>query len=438
MARLNKKDPLYTHEGAVAVKINAEKELRRSVLSCLLWENTFYESGESIADRITNLCSRVSPEIIANLAIEARHQHHLRHVPLLLLRSLVRYGNGKIVQDTIAQVISRPDELGEFVSIYWQDKNNKKIIPAQMKKGLARALSKFNEYSLQKYNGKDAAVKIKDVLFLSHAKPKDEEQDQLWKKLIAGTLQTPDTWETELSAGKDKKETFERLIREEKLGYFALLRNLRNMINADCDLKLVKNEILAKKRGADKILPFRYIAAARAAPQLEKELDHALCDTINSLPVLDGTTVVLVDVSDSMNDKLSGKSDLSRADAAAALASIINSEHLRVFSFSSNVVEVPARKGMAGVDAILKSQYHSSTRLGEAIDHVSKIDYDRLIVITDEQSHDRVKLQHKDRKNYMINVASYQNGVGYNDGWHHIDGFSENVIRWIIENEKEA
>ena len=95
----------------------------------------------------------------------------------------------------------------------------------------------------------------------------------------------PRHWEVELSAGKDKKETFERLIREKKLGYFALLRNLRNMVNAGCDLELVKAAIVARKGGAEKILPFRFVAAARAAPQLEPAIDTALCEGIASAPM---------------------------------------------------------------------------------------------------------------------------------------------------------
>jgi hypothetical protein len=38
----------------------------------------------------------------------------------------------------------------------------------------------------------------------------------------------------------------------------------------------------------------------------------------------------------------------------------------------------------------------------------------------------------------MVNVAPYQNGVGYNDGWIHVDGFAENVIRFIVESEALA
>jgi len=438
MARVNLRDPIIrisTAEGAPAVRITAEQQLRRSVLSCLLWENEFYEDGQTISDRITALCGQVSADVIASIAIEARHKQHLRHVPLLLLRNLAKKNipDSTLIQDTFERVISRADELSEFVALYWQDKTNKKMLPNQVKKGLAKAFRKFDAYALQKYN-RDVAVKLRDVLFLIHAKPKDEEQAALWKRLINNELATPDTWETQLSAGADKKATFERLITEGKLGYLATIRNLKNMVQAGCDLNIVKQAIVARGHGADRVLPFRFVAAARAAPQLERELDISLQTTIAALPELQGNTIVLVDVSGSMDMQLSAKSDLKKVDAAAALASLINSNSLRTFTFSNTVVEVPPRRGMSGVDVIQKSQIHSGTYLGMAIEQINRQSYDRLIVITDEQSHDRVP----DPKGiaYMINVASNKNGVGYHGNWTHLDGFSENVIRWIVEQEE--
>lgn len=423
--------PIYTAEGALAVKITPEQQLRRSVLACLLWEDTFYEDGQSVVDRIVEFAGKVKPEVVAALAIEARKQQHLRHAPLMLLKALIRHGNGSMVADAIEATISRADEIPELVSLYWDGKN-RKMLPRQMKKGLARAFSKFDEYALAKYN-RDAAVKLRDVLFLCHAKPKDDEQAALWKRLIDGNLVTPDTWEVQLSGGADKKETFERLIKEGKLGYFALLRNLRNMLQAGCDLDLVKQAILARGHGADKVLPFRFTAAARHAPQLEAEIDTALQERIKQMPLLNGKTIVLVDVSGSMTSGLSGKSDMTAMDAAATLASIINGD-LRVFTFSNECIEIPARRGMAGVDAVIKSQQHGGTNLGSALTKVLKEPHDRLIVITDEQSHDRVG-DPVVPNSYMINVANNRNGVGYGK-WTHIDGFSENVIRWIIEREK--
>lgn len=441
MARLNAKDKLpivSTHEGGKAARINPYQQLRRSLLSCLLWENEFYEDGEKIADRIVYLAGNVRPHVLASLAIEARHKHNLRHAPLLLLSVLCRIGSGSsIVSETIAEVITRADELSEFLAVYAKLNGTtpdklKPFLSAQAKKGLAKAFRKFDEYQLAKYD-RDGPIKLRDALFLCHAKPKDAEQDALWKKLIAGTMDIPYTWETELSAGKDKKKTFEDLISRNKLGYLALLRNLRGMVEAGVDEEMIKKSIV-DRRGADRVLPFRYVAAARAAPSLEPWIDSALCSAIEGLPKLKGKTVVLVDVSGSMRAALSSKSDLTRMDAACTLASIINAENLKVFSFSSNLIEVPPRRGMSGVDAIRNSQKHDSTRLKAALEHINATEYDRVIVITDEQSQDGICDPKEGTEGYLINVASACNGVGYGR-WKHIDGFSENVIRYIYELE---
>lgn len=419
----------YTHEGAPAKRISPEQALRRSVLSCLLWEKEFYEDGKSIADRIMENAALVSKETVSALAVEARNVHGLRHAPLMLLLDLIRRG-GPGVAEAIDGTIRRVDEMGELVALYWR--GGRKMLPKQMKLGLAKAFARFNEYSLAKYD-RDGPVKLRDVLFLSHPKPEGEDRAALYKRIAERKLETPDTWEVQLSGGADKKETFERLIRDGKLGYLALLRNLRNMMDAGCDRQLVADAIVARK-GADMVWPFRYVAAARAVPQMEAYIDQALCEAIGSGPRLSGITAVLVDVSVSMDVALSARSDMKRIDAAAALASVINGD-VRVFSFSQNVVEVPPRRGMAGVDAVIKSQPHGGTYLGQAVTAINaNVKYDRLIVITDEQSADRVP--DPLGRGYVINVASAKNGVGYGK-WVHVDGFSEAVIRYISEIEND-
>src|SRR3990167_2105130 len=180
MAKLNVKNPvtnLETHEGAPAKRINAYQELRRSVCACLLWENTFYEDGISITERIKELIGKCKPEEVASLAIEAREKFKLRHIPLFICRELAR--NKTLKAETLEHVIQRADELSEFLAIYWKEK--RQPLSAQVKKGLAKAFTKFSAYDLAKYN-QDGAVKLRDVLFLCHAKPKDEEQAEVWKK----------------------------------------------------------------------------------------------------------------------------------------------------------------------------------------------------------------------------------------------------------------
>src|ERR1700751_3494863 len=275
MARLNIMNfakGLRTHEGAPARHLSNGLQLRRSVLACLLWENQFYEDGIEIAGRIAELVSKVEPERVAALAVEAREQMKLRHVPLLLVREMARPKTHRgRVAETLERVIQRADELCEFVAIYWKD--GRVPLSGQVKKGLAAAFPKFDEYQLAKYD-RGGPIKLRDVLFLCHAKPRDEAQAAMWKNLVSGTLTTPDTWEVALSSGADKREAWERLLREQKLGSLALLRNLRNMREAGVDESLVLNAL--REMSTARVLPFRFLAAARYAPQWEEALEQAM------------------------------------------------------------------------------------------------------------------------------------------------------------------
>lgn len=427
-----KSEPIYTHEGAKAVRIDYEKQLRRSVMTCMLWEKGFYEDGITIADRIAQLVPEVHPDKVAEMAIDARWRMKLRHVPLLLVREMAKLDTHKhLVSRTLNTVIQRPDELSEFLSLYWA--NGRCPLSNQVKKGLAKAFTKFNEYQLGKWN-KPAAIKLRDVLFLCHAKPKDVEQELLWKKLIDNTLAIPDTWEVALSSGADKKETWERLISENKLGSLALLRNLRNMTQVDVNANMIRKAINEMK--TEKILPFRFIAAANHVSQFEPELESAMFKCLSEHKELPGRTLILIDVSGSMGAQISSKSEITYLDAACGVAMMLReiSEGVDVFTFSNEVKRVPARRGFALKEVIINSQYHAGTYLGKAIEYVNNVDYDRLIVITDEQSHDKVP--NPKGKAYLINVASNKNGVGYYNNWTHIDGWSEACLDFIQEYEE--
>jgi len=427
-----------THEGAVAQRVSAKTELRRTVLTCLLWEDTFYEKGSNIAERIAKLVRENKTNDVAELAREARLKMQLRHVPLFLTRELARRkGSGPLVAATLEEILQRADEPGEFLAMYWKDK--KQPLSAGVKRGLAQAFVKFDAYQLAKYD-RHAAVKLRDVLFLCHAKPKDEAQAEVWKKLVAGELESPDTWEVSLSAGKDKKATFERLLVEGKLGGMAVLRNLRLMLAAGVAPKLIRERL---SQGVARALPFRFVTAARQAPKLEDAIEEAMLKGIAGLAKLKGSTGLVVDVSGSMNYKLAKKGETTRMDAAAGLAILLRekAEEFAIATFSDSCVELPARRGFALRDAIVKSQAHSGTYLKRALAELrEKTDWrnlERLIVVTDEQSHDGI-LPAWTKKAYVVNVAPYKHGISYGNGWTHVDGWSERILDYIAAVEVEA
>lgn len=428
----NKKPRVSTHEGAQARNINAEQALRRSVMSCMLWEDEFYEDGQEISARISELCSQVSPQVVSKMAIEARTEGKLRHVPLLLCRALADMKTKDaraLVRSTLKEIIQRPDELGEFLAIYWRA--GRCPVSKQVRLGLADACHKFSEYQWAKYD-RDGEIKLRDVLRIARPKPSSKKESSLFKKIVKRELTTPDTWEVELSAGKDKLSVWNRLLSEKKLGALALLRNLRNMKQASVPTDTIRAAL--SEMSTDRVLPYRFVAAARYAPEVEPELEKAMYRSIESGDKLPGRTTLLIDVSGSMDYKISDKSEMTRIDAACGLAILAREmcETVDVYTFSSKLVQVPARRGFALRDAINKSQQHGGTELGSALSKITDPG-DRIIVFTDEQSHDNVGAPKT--LGYMVNVASAQHGVGYGP-WHHIDGFSESIFGWIMETEK--
>lgn len=433
---------IHTHEGARARTIDAIAQLRRSVMACMLWEDTFYENGKDIAARIEDEVAEVlkrpdGAAEVSKIALEARTQFKLRHVPLWLVIALVRARTSQaraVVADTLFACIQRADEMGELVSLYWKAQGGKKPLSAQIKKGLARAFTKFSAYDLAKYSSSGAAVKPRDVMFLVHPTPTSGEQAETWKKLAENKLESPDTWEVALSAGADKKEAFTRLLGENKLGALALLRNLRNMQSAGVSDSLIREALASMK--VERVLPFRFITAARYAPMLEPELENAMFRCLKDQAKLAGKTVLVVDGSGSMQAALSNKSELSRFDAAVALAILLREicEQVQVIVFSNTANRVTARRGFALRDLMVQSAEWGGTDTGNALRTAAEIGYDRCIVITDGQSHTQISAPAHGALGYFINVASYENGIGYG-AWNHIDGFSEAVVDYIQQAE---
>lgn len=434
-----------TDEGASAISLSPEQELSRVLMSCMLWEDSFYESGIVIADRLEGCLLKVSPEVAAKLVRKARFESKLRHAPLWLTRLMAKHPKYRSqVKPLLSEIILRPAEAAEALAMYWKD--GKEKLTRHYTAGIGEAFKRFDEYQLAKYN-RNSAVKLRDVLRICHPKPKDEEQSKLWKRLLSGELQTPDTWEVAISAAKspeEKKAQWQRLVTENKLGPLALMRNLRNIYEAGVNNELIRNSI--KQCNPAKLLPFQIIAAAIASPQNEDVLD--VLDVLEGLILkmlegeskLAGKTAILVDVSNSMTDSLSAKSTMKRQDAACGLAILAKElcEESLVFSFSDCLTFVANRRGFALRDAILNSQQRNGTYLGGAVaklcDNRDKFPFERLIVITDEQSADSLRHPGKGIRSYIINIGPYDNSVGYGD-WIRINGFSENTISFIAEYE---
>ncbi|MDJ1505135.1 TROVE domain-containing protein [Xanthocytophaga agilis] len=356
------KNQIVNHEGAPAYTITSELELYSAVVTSSL-SDQFYEKADQKIDRIRILIQKVDPVFVAQLAVYARERMHLRSIPLVLAVELVRVHSGdQLVSKMVSRIIQRADEITELLA-YYQAANRrdgiKKLgkLSKQLQRGIALAFNKFDEYQFAKYN-REAEVKLRDALFLVHPKAKDETQQLLFDKIVNDGLTVPYTWEVELSAlGQQSfeneatrqaavKAKWEELIDSGKLGYMALLRNLRNILQATVSEQHINRvaDRLANEREVknSKQLPFRFLAAYRELKEVNtvytslilNALEDAVKVSAANIKGFDINTKVLLacDVSGSMQTFISPRSRIQNYDIGLILAMLLQSRSKSVIS----------------------------------------------------------------------------------------------------------
>lgn len=433
-----------THEGAIVRVANPVEQLRRVVMTCLLFEDTFYVDGVEITDQIKNLVAQVPVAKAIEIALEAKTVNKLRHAPLWIAKAVLAHPDSASINkvDFLSQLFTRPDDLTEFLSMYWEGGSKSKPYPAALKKAFAKVLHRFDSYQLGKYKQRAKSITLRDIFRISHPKPISKEQSDVWKEFLSGTLPAPNTWENRMSNGEDPKKVFTDLIQTGKLGGLAFLRNLRKMREVGVSPDLVR-AYFENKQLFRLMLPFQFYAAFKSAPEFGVELERAMLKSMADFSFSKPMTLV-VDVSGSMNGPLSTKSILSRGDVAACLAMIavnMRNSGVDLYSFSDRLKAVPIVSGFGIHKKIDESQAHGGTYMLGALQSVPKCEI--LVVITDEQAadlnHFNTSVFSRFGKTYIINVAPYKNGVGYlSNDVVHINGWSERVFEFISRDMGEA
>lgn len=429
-----------THEGAPAQSFPALQELKRTAATCLLFEPTFYEGGNDIADRLAQLSEKVSFQDLADTVLWCRNELNLRHVSLFLAVLAMRKDvDGSLKRALVRDVIQRADELMEIVSLYWTlngrkaGSQDRPAMPNAMKKGIADAFAKFDEYQFSKWDSRGKAIRLRDVMFLTHPKPVGDARAALYNRIAEDKMAPANTWETNLSAGKDKKDTFSTLMAENKLGAMALLRNLRNMVQSGVDRKLVR-EALAKANWS-RVLPFRFLSALETAPEFESALDKAFLASCKGVPRLGGDALILIDVSGSMGwGGISPKSTVTPAKAAFCLGAIAKEifDDAVVYGYDHNLHGPYAGRGLA----LTKQRTPGgATYPGKNLERASQKHnghvFDYVFLITDEQAHDMVWSRKYGRNQIVINVQPYQNGLKLSKNWLRLNGWSERIFDFL-------
>ncbi len=469
------------YEGDFAYSLSPELELYSLAATSMLADK-FYESTGDRIDRLRGLISRCDPEFVAKLAIYSRNEMYLRSIPIVLTVELAKLYKGKdLILKMTEGIIQRADEITELLSYYAIANNRtdvKKLnkLSKQIQKGIANSFNKFDEYQFGKYNGKKT-VSLKDALFLSHPKPKDEAQQIIFNKIAKDELAVPYTWETELSeAGKSsrsKKEVWEKLIESKKVGYMALLRNLRNILEAGVSIQHVGQvcQYLSTPDAVrkSKQLPFRFLSAYNEISEVDSPysstvmnaLEDAVMASAENIKGYDYNTTVIIacDVSGSMESPISERSMIMNYDIGLLLGMLMQSKYKAVitgiFGKKWAIKQLPQKAILQNVKAIrgFGSEVGHSTNGYLALQDLraKNIIADKIMVFTDCQlwnSNDdnctfacewsEYKKIAPQSKLYLFDLAGYGNTPisVHNKDVYFIAGFSDKIFDalYSIEN----
>jgi len=411
-------------EGGKSYTLPAKERLATRVMTSTLNEKQFYGDGgtQEIVDDLKEV-SVTDPLFVLKLAAYTRNVMFLRSVPNFVLAYASLIPDAKpFVRAWAPKIVKRADEPAEVIAAIdkiFCDEGKKPVIPNCIKKGVGDALKNFDIYQLMKYKGSGNTVNLWDLFNVCHPKPENDEQATLWKKFMNNELKSAKTWETTLSKagqeGTSKKEAWEDIIPE--MGYMALLRNLRNFIEEDISdeiISLVVNKLTNEKavRGS-KQFPFRFFSAYRELttesnqsffhgyrePKIFDSKGNAIVDavekaleiSVNNVDTLPGRTAIFTDHSGSMEDVVSEKSSISRAEVGFVLSAIADKicEQPMNILFGQTIKSVDSRglSMMRYIEHMKDIDVGHSTNGYKCFQHLikNKIKVDRVILLSDMQ-----------------------------------------------------
>jgi 60 kDa SS-A/Ro ribonucleoprotein len=367
-----------------------------SILLTTTLKDEFYRKADATAKRLQELAGQIADrKFVAKAAIYARKEAGMRSGSHLVAAELAKLVKGEAWMSRFLQaVVKRPDDVLEILACFRAQYG--KVIPNSLKRGLGRALATFDAYQLAKYRKSAAEWSLVDAVNLLHP-PHTEALAQL----VKGTLPAADTWETRLTqtgsqsadeAEKEalKAEAWTNLVKERKLGYFALLRNLRNILQTAPYLVSDLAEMLVNETAIRKslVLPFRFLTALEAlqsaglqdAGKLMTALSRAVDLSLRNVPRFAGKTLVVVDTSGSMSGR-----PIKIASLFAATLLKSNDADLMQFSDKANYLSMNAADSTLTLAQAIEQKAMGGGTNFHSIFATAKRAYDRVIILSDMQ-----------------------------------------------------
>ena len=483
-------------------------------VSTMFGKGMGYKSSDTLVkelrQHVKNAVEQKAFDFVANLAIHARGEMNIRTIPIVLVVEFAKaladkrapyvaeinkiktnwssklalpeysqvrvnelqaaadeynYGN---MRQLVCDVIQRADQITDLYAYALDVFSVKGKIPIAIKRGVADAFNKFSEYQFAKYNRGDS-VKFRDVLRIVHPKAKDEAQGAVFDKIMKDTLETPYTWETQLSANgqrgverKSDKQLWTELVQSGQMGYMALLRNLRNISQAGLDSSVVREyvtDVISDQQRVlkSKQLPFDFMEAYNVIKPLDGKMATAVSQAMDysvaNVPKMGKRVWLIIDYSGSMG----GESDYSTTHKSAFSTALLlgaalakasaNADDLAITVFGSSA------KTLKNIDTnnsvfALKTELGKertggiagSTNFHAALKEKSNLKFepDTIIVLSDGDVNSfpysalRDVSDKKDVVKLVVNLsASSTTPFSQKDGWYPISGWAPAMFKWV-------
>lgn len=365
-----------------------------SLLLTSFVSDQYYRSGDEVLEELRDAIKAVDPQFAAKAAIYGRNEYGMRSISHATAAEIANLVKGEPwTKRFMNKVVRRPDDVTEILAYYLS--NYGKPVPNSMKKGLSQALTRFDEYQLGKYRGAKKDMSLVDAVNLVHPRStealgklmRDELRSKTWE---TGLTQSGQKAESEEDKKKKKERVWKTLLAEDKLGYFALLRNLRNIMEqAPEEVDLALDKLLNKERlKKSLVLPFRFHTAIKEIEQLSDPqankvvmaLGEAIDLSVDNVPDLKGRTLIALDDSGSMMGR---EIEIGSVFTAVMLKALDS----QLLMFSDNARHLTLNPSDSTLT--LANQIMQNTRGGGTDFHLpfseSTQPYDRIIILSDMQ-----------------------------------------------------
>jgi hypothetical protein len=490
VAAKNKLEVGISANGNVQFVKLAHQMLYELLVTTLFGKGNFYKTSDQIVTDVKTSLKQVMEsndpnkfDFIANLAIHTRGEMNLRTIPIVLVvefaAALRQCGQSyEHMRQLVCDVIQRADQITDLYSYALNVFGSKNKMPMAIKRGVADAFNKFGEYNFGKYN-RAGSVKFRDVLRIVHPVAKNAQQGEIFKKIMEDKLAVPYTWETELSVNgqlplleqKSKTQLWTELVESNKVGYMALLRNLRNICEAKVSAQTIRSvcSVIAdpERVATSRQLPFDFVEAYSIVASLDTKMATAVSKAIDlsvgNLPKLGERVWIVVDYSGSMghdpfeadeNRRFWGSSSSVSAISTATLlaAALIKSsgdttDNLAVTLFGSDAKQIPPMDTNQSIVRIkcelLKyrtGKIAGSTNFGAAMEQYNNLGFvpDTIIVLTDGEVNGFPfsRLTRIGSNKQCMKIAINMQGAPTTpfaaaDGWYSFAGWSPALFKWV-------